>query len=148
MDVYSEPFGDQANRGFGDWIQQFNPEDCNDWLLVPCLYQRAMVFGEPDWNGIRSRQCNRVSEILSISRGLVAWESQYRFLIYAADDSIPNQQVKELVTGYRRGQPEALCLLENITIGQRSIRNIFDDHPDYFMGTPDYFVSGLLSRHF
>ena len=147
MDLSSEPIGKLKDRGFPEWLRRFSPKDCNDWLLVPRLYNQVLAFGEPDWKGITDRQSDSEKQILSFSRGLVAWESQYRFLIWAADNSIPPGQVKELVNGYRRRQPEALRLLENLTIEQRSIRDIFDDHNDFFLGTPDHFASGLLSRH-
>lgn len=147
MDVGPEPIGRLRDRGFIRWLAHFGPRDCNDWLLAPRLYAQILCFGEPDWNGIASRQGGNEAEILSTTRGLLAWETQYRLLIWKAKEDISREAIDRLIADYRKRKPEALSALESIRLGKRSLRAIFDDHPEYFLGTPDYYASGLLSRY-
>ena len=137
-----------GQNGFQNWISLFKPQDCNDWLLAPRLYGHIVSMGEPepDWDGIRARQGDSEKRVLGMSRGILAWEFQYRFLLYLADSSLERSEIDTLIRGYRRGKSTANDQLEELKLGKRSLRAIFDDHRQYFLGTPDYWSSGMLSR--
>lgn len=145
-DVSAEPRCWNGQKGFHEWLSLFDPQDCNDWLLVPRLYGRIVSLGEPDWDGIRARQGDTEKQVLRMSRGILAWEYQYRFFLYLADSRLERSQTETLIREYRRGRSTANDLLEELKLGGRSLRAVFDDHQQYFLGTPDYWSSGMISR--
>ncbi len=145
-DVDSETRCWVGQKGFRSWLSSFNPQSCTDWLLIPRLYSQVVSMGEPDWDGIRARQGDAEKMVLETSRGLLAWEFQYRFLLNLADGGLERSQIDTLIREYRRGKVTAGEQLDELTLGKRSLRAIFDDHRQYFLGTPDYWASGMISR--
>lgn len=145
-DVSTETRCWNGQKGFQEWLSLFDPRDCNDWLLVPRLYGQIVSFGEPDWDDIRAKQSDDEKRVLEMSRGILVWEYQYRFLLHLADSRLERSQIDTIIREYRRGKSTANDLLEELKLGERSLRAIFDNHRQYFLGTPDYWSSGMISR--
>jgi len=142
----SEPFLEWKSEGFMNWLKQFNPKNCNDWLLAPRLYSNSLFFGNPDWSRIAATQTKTVKRVLSPSRGLLVWNTQYRHLIHIAVKDATIKRVDELVSGYVRRKDATLTELESMWIDGISLKELFDEHQDHWLGIPNPYVSGLLSE--
>lgn len=135
-----------VSRGFLPWLKEFRPKNCNDWLLAPRLYAHTLISGNSDWKNVASRKIKVADRLLAASRGLLVWEYQYRYLMYLADENISKKRTHELFTGYAMKKPTALEELDSLWIDGVSLRALFDEHQDYYLGSPNFYVSGLLSE--
>ena len=141
-----EPTFNVVAVGFMHWLKEFKPINCNDWLLASSLYSRSLLFDEsPDWSRILSVQSQTIKRVLAPSRGLLAWDAQYRQLVYLANKDATKQQVDELLRGYNLRKNVTLDLLENMRIDGISLKKIFDKR-GYSLGVPNFHLSGFLSE--
>lgn len=141
--------GAQAG-GFHEWLADFRPRNANDWLVAPRLYSHFVQFGAPNWACVQALSSRYVDQVLAPTRGLLLWTTQMRHLMYLAERGLSSEQAGELVRGYQRLNPEAHEILQAMQIDGLSILEVFEhrtQHQACFFGTPDYYVSGLLSQH-
>jgi len=136
-------------EGFLAWLERFSPVNCNDWLMVPFLYQRH-VFDEGmiDWHALPFAIDTVLDNLLRPTRGLLLWKHQFNFL-FREVLNLSNGEADRFRRKCLQQQVEALALLERTYFGGRTLADIIDERTlggTYLAGGPDFHLSGFLSE--
>lgn len=137
--------------GFESWLSIFRPRNCNDWLMVPTIYEQHVSNSDfVEWRSSPVlREDDHLDSLLSTSRGILLWRHQLQQLIADACN-ISYIESSELTRNYCRRQPDAVSRIDETPFRSQLLGDIIQERAIYGkfgIFTPNYMLAGFLSEY-
>jgi len=149
--ISATPIPGADKEGLIHWLTFFSPRNCNDWLMVPTLYERhiwdveAINWGNPPVFPERTH----TDGILSVTRGLLLWQWQAERLIAQSCD-VSRLEAAKVWRQYIRQDETTVQRLQRATCDGDSLADIIDERTwgqNLSVVLPDHLLAGYLSEH-
>ena len=149
--ISATPIPGAYKGGLISWLTSFSPRNCNDWLMVPTLYERHIWDVEAiNWrNPPVFREKTHTDGILSVTRGLLLWQWQAERMIAQSCD-VSRLEAAKVWRQYIRQDEAAVQWLQRAMCDGSTLADIIDERTwgqNLSVVLPDHLLAGYLSEH-